>query len=156
MAFSATRMELEITILSQKEKHQYSILCQCRRHKFDPWSRKISHAVEQQSLCSRPLRAAATEPTNHDDCSHLVYSLCSTTREATATRSLHLLQLEKALMQQRRPRAARSKLKKKKRLASRSSSSQPSEAQGALYLAMDHGMLSMQNDFPWSGHQQDF
>ena len=71
-------------------------------------------------------------------------------------RSLCLLQLKTALTQQQRPRAAKNKFNKEKRLVSRSSSSQPSKAQGALYLAMDHGMLSMQNDFPWSGHQQDF
>ena len=27
--------------------------CQSRRCGFDPWSRKISHALEQLSLCSR-------------------------------------------------------------------------------------------------------
>ena len=26
--------------------------CQCRGHGFDPWSRKIPHAEEQQSLCT--------------------------------------------------------------------------------------------------------
>ena len=31
--------------------------CQCRRHGFDPWSRKIPHALEQLSPC-----ATATEP----------------------------------------------------------------------------------------------
>ena len=25
--------------------------CQCRRHRFDPWSRKIPHSTEQLSLC---------------------------------------------------------------------------------------------------------
>ena len=31
--------------------------CQCRRHGFDPWSRKSSHATGQLSLC-----ATTTEP----------------------------------------------------------------------------------------------
>ena len=31
--------------------------CQCRRHGFDPWSRKISHAVRHLSLS-----ATTTEP----------------------------------------------------------------------------------------------
>ena len=26
--------------------------CQCRRHRFSPWPGKISHAVEQLSLCA--------------------------------------------------------------------------------------------------------
>ena len=31
--------------------------CQCRRHRFDPWLAKISHAMEQLILCS-----TVTEP----------------------------------------------------------------------------------------------
>ena len=31
--------------------------CQCRRHQFDPWFRKIPHALEKLSLCTR-----TTEP----------------------------------------------------------------------------------------------
>ena len=38
--------------LSDKES-----ACQCRRHRFDPWSGKILHAVEQLSPC-----ATTTEP----------------------------------------------------------------------------------------------
>jgi len=26
--------------------------CQCRRHRFNPWSRNIPHAPEQLSLCA--------------------------------------------------------------------------------------------------------
>ena len=29
--------------------------CQCERHRFNPWSRKILHAAEQQSLCATTL-----------------------------------------------------------------------------------------------------
>ena len=48
--------------------------CQCRRHGFDPWSRKVQHAVKQLSLhisTIEPLhwspRAASAEPT-HRNC----------------------------------------------------------------------------------------
>ena len=38
--------------------------CQCRRHRFDPWSRKIPHALEQLSLCctTTELSSRAQEP----------------------------------------------------------------------------------------------
>ena len=26
--------------------------CQCKRHRFNPWSRKITYATEQLSVCS--------------------------------------------------------------------------------------------------------
>ena len=78
--------------------------CQCRRHGFSPWSRKIAHVVEQQSPCAtspEPVtrgrlpqwlssRAATTE-------AHAPQSPCSSTREApqweaqTPQRSLALL-----------------------------------------------------------------
>ena len=32
--------------------------CQCRRHGFDPWSRKIPHALEQLSLCTTAIDPA--------------------------------------------------------------------------------------------------
>ena len=35
--------------------------CQCRRHRFNPWSRKISHTMEQPSLW-----ATITEPMCHN------------------------------------------------------------------------------------------
>ena len=47
--------------------------CQCRRHRFDPWSRKISHAGEQLGLCTTviapilwSLGAATTESTRYN------------------------------------------------------------------------------------------
>ena len=68
--------------LSDKESS-----CQCRRHRFDPWSRKIPHATEQLNPCATTtepvlwsLGAANTE-------AHMPYSLGSATREATAVRS---------------------------------------------------------------------
>ena len=63
--------------------------CQCRRQRFDPWSRKISHTVEQLSLCAtttepvfQSLGAATTK-------ARMPQSLCSSTREVTEMRSLH-------------------------------------------------------------------
>ena len=41
--------------------------CQCRRHWFDPWSRKIPHAVEQLSQCHN-YRACALEPHKRSHC----------------------------------------------------------------------------------------
>ena len=68
--------------------------CQCKRLRFDPWSKKILHAAKQVSLCATTctirqrftttieprlysLRITATEL-------HTPETLCSTTREATA------------------------------------------------------------------------
>ena len=33
--------------------------CQCRKHKFDPWSRKTPHAAEQLSPCATKREAGA-------------------------------------------------------------------------------------------------
>ena len=52
--------------------------CQCRRHEFDPWSRKIPHAEEQLSP------RATTPELSHPG------ARASTTREATPVRSLHI------------------------------------------------------------------
>ena len=70
----------------------------------DPWWGKILYAAEQLSPC-----ATATEP--------VLYSLCSTTREAIAMRNPRIStknspswsQLEKALMQQWGPSTVRNK-----------------------------------------------
>ena len=34
--------------------------CQCRRHRFNPWSRKIPHAVGQLNLCTATTEACAS------------------------------------------------------------------------------------------------
>ena len=52
---------------------------QCRRHRLNPWLRKIPHAVEQVSPCSRARELQLLSPR---PC-----SLCSTRREAVAVRS---------------------------------------------------------------------
>ena len=57
--------------------------CQCRRHRFNPWSRKIPHAAEQLSSCT-----TTTELTCHHYWILCIESPCSATREATSVRSL--------------------------------------------------------------------
>ena len=48
--------------------------CQCRRHWFDPWSRKSPHAVKQRSLCassSEPvLQSLGAATTEHICCNY--------------------------------------------------------------------------------------
>ena len=36
--------------------------CQCRRHGFEPWSGKISHALGQLSMCTTTIEPALLEP----------------------------------------------------------------------------------------------
>ena len=77
--------------------------CQCRRHRFDPWSRKSPHAVEQLSTCPRAwepqlLSLRALEP--------VPYNEKPPQWEARAPRlesSPHMLQLKKEPAQQWRP-----------------------------------------------------
>ena len=68
--------------------------CQCRRHRFHPWSGRIPCASEQLSSYAATiepvlysLEATTPEPTYLDYWSLLTYSLCSAAREATAVRS---------------------------------------------------------------------
>ena len=39
-------------------------VCQCRRHRFEPWSGKIPHAAKQLNPCNYP--ACAIEPSSHN------------------------------------------------------------------------------------------
>ena len=69
---------------------------QCRRHRFDPWSRKTPHAAEQLSP-HHNYWACALEAKS---CNYWVlepWSVCST-REATATRSLCITAREGPLL----------------------------------------------------------
>ena len=43
--------------------------CQCRRHGFDPWSRKNSHAVEQLNPCAKNIKPV--RPRNHSCWVHM-------------------------------------------------------------------------------------
>ena len=79
--------------------------CQCRGHGFEPWSGRIPHAVEQLGPW-----ATTTEPA-------CIWSLCSTTREATIVTGPRTVmksgprspQLEKALAQKWRSNTAKNK-----------------------------------------------
>ena len=70
--------------------------CQCRRHGFYPWSRKILYAVVTKSV-SYNCWACALEPRSHNYWAHVLkllkpcqcQSQISATREATTMRSLH-------------------------------------------------------------------
>ena len=70
---------------------RWGICCQCRRHRFDPWSRKTPHPTKQLSLCAPAsnLRSRAWEPKLSSPCAttteaHGSWSPRSATREATA------------------------------------------------------------------------
>ena len=41
--------------------------CQCRRHRFNPWSGKIRHAVEQLSLCTTTSEPVLHERSHHNE-----------------------------------------------------------------------------------------
>ena len=71
--FKKTGASLMTQWLKKKKKKKST--CQCRRHQFHPWSRKIPHAMGQLSPGSMTTEALAPQ------------SLCSTTGEAAAVRS---------------------------------------------------------------------
>ena len=53
--------------------------CQCRRHEFNHWSRKISHAAEQLSLCTTTTEPVLLSPgtTTTEPMCHNYWSLCT-------------------------------------------------------------------------------
>ena len=63
--------------LSSKES-----TCQCRRHGFHPWSRKIPHATEQLSLCATTTEPVPWSPSVATTEVRVLSSLSSATREA--------------------------------------------------------------------------
>ena len=76
------------------------VCCQCRWHRFEPWSGRIPHATEQMSPC-----ATATEA--HTPRAHALQpGRGLRTMARSGPRSL---QLEGARAQQRRPNAAKNK-----------------------------------------------
>jgi len=89
--------------------------CQCRRHGFDPWSRKIPHAMKQLSLCvanlslcPRPREPQVLKPL-HARASALQQKK-PLQREATPLySSSYPPPLEKARAQQQRPSTAKNK-----------------------------------------------
>ena len=58
--------------------------CQCRRHRFNPWSSEILHAVRQLSLY-----ATTTEPKHHNNQSPCTLSPCPATRAHHSERPAH-------------------------------------------------------------------
>ena len=40
------------SVAKKKKRKKERIACQCRRHRFDPWSGKIPHTMEQLSRCT--------------------------------------------------------------------------------------------------------
>ena len=93
--------------------------CQCRRHRFNPWSRKIPHALKQLSPCTTAVEpvlqspgTTTTEPTAAATEAHVPESPCSsTTRDVTTMRCLNTakksslcsLQLERCLHSNKDP-----------------------------------------------------
>ena len=72
---------------------RYKSACQCRGHRFDPWSRKIPHATEQLSPCTKT-KPVCLEPVLCNNRSHCnekpvhCNEECpplATTRESTCT-----------------------------------------------------------------------
>ena len=61
--------------------------CQCRRHGFDPQSRKIPHATEQLSPCAITTESMLQIPGATASETRAAWSLCWAIREAHAMRS---------------------------------------------------------------------
>ena len=72
--------------------------CQCRRHRFNPWSRKMPHAAEQLpqllSLCSRAWELQLLKP------AHL---RAGVPQEKALQREAHTQKLEKSLHDNKHP-----------------------------------------------------
>ena len=63
----------DVFIIYNVKIRRASLVAQCRRHEFNPWSGKIPNAMEQLSLCTTTIEAAlpslgaaTTEPTCHN------------------------------------------------------------------------------------------
>ena len=82
--------------------------CQCRGHRFDPWSEKIPHATGQLSPYTIPAEPTSLKPVLCNERSHCnekpAYHKKSSSAAPTPPGSL---QLEKAFAQQQRPSAAK-------------------------------------------------
>ena len=55
--------------------------CQCRRHGFNPWSRKIPAASEQLSPCATTTKPVLQSWRATTTDAYVAWSLCSPTRE---------------------------------------------------------------------------
>ena len=89
-------------------------VCQCRRCRFNPWSRKIPHAAEQLSPSATTTEPGLWSPETTTAKALVPQSLRSTIRGATTTRSRCIatrdyLPLATTGKKQQRPRIAENK-----------------------------------------------
>ena len=68
--------------------------CHCRRHRFNPWSRKISHITEQLSPMCHSFWAYALEPGSHNCWAHVKQLLKPSCPRACALQQEKPLQWE--------------------------------------------------------------
>ena len=101
-------------------------ICQCKKHGFDPCSRKIPHAVKQLSPCTTTIQPVLQGPGAATIEPQVPQSLSSAIREATAMRSQYTKTREQPLFtatrekpaQQRGPSTTKHKIIFKKNLKS--------------------------------------
>ena len=79
--------------------------CQCRGHRFEPWSGKIPHAAEQLGLWATTTEPAHLEPVLRNKKKAKIVRGPRTAMKSGP----HLPQLEKALAQKQRPNTAKKK-----------------------------------------------
>ena len=98
--------------------------CQCRRHGFDPWARKIPHAKEQQSVHND--WACALKPGSDNYCARMLQLLKPASPKAHAleqekppSRETCALRLEKSQCSNKDP--AQPKINKIKKIKERES-----------------------------------
>ena len=61
--------------------------CQCRRHRFNPWSGKTLHAKGQLRLCATTIEPVFQSAGAATTKAYILYSLCFARREATTVTS---------------------------------------------------------------------
>ena len=79
--------------------------CQCRRHGFDPWFRKIPPAAEELSPCASTTDPGLQSPCVSNTEARMPCILCSATRAATAVRNPCIATRDKPTQQQRPSKA---------------------------------------------------
>ena len=82
----------------------YESACRWRGHGFDPWSRKMPHAMGQLGPCTTTLEPMCPRAGALQQKKPLQWKPCA---GKLGSGSSHLLQLEKAHRQQQKPRAAK-------------------------------------------------
>ena len=79
--------------------------CQCKRHRFNFWSRKISHASEQLCPCASTTGPVLSSPGAATTETWAPWSPCSATGEATARWEAHVLEWEEPQLSATREKA---------------------------------------------------